>query len=328
MIARCIVFDKVKSVTFGELEMPAPGPGQILTETIYTGVSTGTESRVLLGGESNDFPLIPGYENIGRVIEVGPGVTYKEGELVFVGPPEFTGQYSKCWGGQVSIALADAAKVVPLPQNIDPLAGLYVKVGGIALHGINRAKVTDKDTVAIVGMGLIGHMAAQSAKAKGAKVIAVDMDADRLEVIQKAGIDHVINAAEGNVEARVKELSNGGVDVAIDVTGIAATVDKTAQLVYSKPWDPPFPPSPRVVTLGTYTQPVCFSYHPTLFTNEPDIITARDTTLEDMTEMAQLIADGKVKPELVPATIAGMDQAPAAYRDLLDKKMMRLIFKW
>lgn len=328
MISNCIVFNAPNRVTFGTIDVPQPGPGQVLTRTIYTGVSTGTETRVLRGGEVNTFPLIPGYENIGEVIQVGEGVYYKPGDIVFVGASEFSGSFIKCWGAQVEIALAFADNLILVPRGVNPLDALYVKVGGIALHGINRALVTDKDSVAVVGLGLIGHLAAQCAQAKGATVIAIDRDEERLNIARKAGFAYVLNANEGDLEARVKEITNGGVDVAVDATGIAATVDKTAQLVHGKPWAPPYPPSARVVLLGSYTEPVSFSYHPTLFGNEPDILPSRYATSADLREIMQLITDGKVNPAILPVQVYSVTDALRAYHELITQKLMRIVFNW
>ena len=99
----------------------------------------------------------------------------------------------------------------------------------------------------------------------------------------------------------------------------------TAQrLVRGKPWAPPYPPSACVLLLGSYSEPVRFSYHPTLFDNVPDILPTRD----DLKEMISLIAAGKVRPDLLPATVMPVDRAGQGCRDMLDKKIMRLIFDW
>jgi len=123
-------------------------------------------------------------------------------------------------------------------------------------------------------------------------------------------------------------LSNGGVDVAIDATGIAKLVDSTAQLVHDRPWCDPYPAHPRVVILGTSNEPIFFSYNDTLFMNEPDIFPSRDTTGADLVDMMYLIATGKVDPAVIPAKMYPFDQAPEAYKDLIENKLMRLIFSW
>jgi 2-desacetyl-2-hydroxyethyl bacteriochlorophyllide A dehydrogenase len=328
MNSNCIIFRHPLQVELGEIDLPAPGPGQVLSRTLFTGVSTGTETRVLRGGETDKFPLIPGYENVGQVVLAGPGVDFKPGDIIYHSGSEYTGAYTRCWGAQMGLALTQAVNCLAVPPGLEPARALYVKVGGIALHGINRARVTAVDTVAVVGLGLIGHLAAQCARARGARVIAIDTDESRRDIARAAGFVEVLNPREGNLEARVKEISSGGVDVAIDVTGVAAVADQTARLVRPKPWHPPYPPSARVVLLGSYTEPVAFSYHPTLFANEPDILPSRDVTPADLQEMLGLLASGQVNPGFLPAKTYPVASAPQAYSDLMANKLLRIVFDW
>ncbi|MGE5558070.1 MAG: zinc-dependent alcohol dehydrogenase [Bacillota bacterium] len=329
MKSKAIIFPAPYQVTVGEIDVPAPKAGEILTRTLYTGVSTGTETRVLTGKEEgSSFPLIPGYENVGEIVETGEGVSLKPGTRVFVSSSNFTGPYFKCWGAQVAYALSEADKAVPVPEGTDPVAALFVKTGAIALHGMERAGITGGDTVAVVGQGLIGHLAAQIAKAKGATVIAIDTLDERLEAAKTAGADYTLNPVRENVEEKVKKITGGGADVAVDVTGIASTVDQTARLLRSKPWQPPYPPSGRLVILGSYTEPVVFSYHPTLFEIEPDIYPSRDCTPDDLKKTMALIAAGAVKPSAVPARVFSYSEAEQAYQVLLDRKAVRIIYRW
>ena len=82
--AKTIVFDKPNSVVLGEIELQGCGDDEILAETIFSFVSPGTELRVLSGNQPNtNFPLIPGYSWVGRVIEVGRNVKgWQQRELV------------------------------------------------------------------------------------------------------------------------------------------------------------------------------------------------------------------------------------------------------
>lgn len=329
MKAKAIVFPEPNRVDFAEFDLPSPGPGQILTRTLYTGVSTGTELRVLRGGEEGAvFPLVPGYENVGEIVAVGAGVSLAVGTRVFVTSFAETGPFHRVWGAQTAYVLGDASGAFVFPEGVDPIDALYAKTGAIALHGIKRGRVTSADTVAVVGQGLIGLLAAQAAKAMGAKVIAVDILPVRLEAARKAGIDYVIDAGRENTEEAVKHLSGGGVDVAVDATGVAATVDGTIRLLRLKPWQPPYPPSGRAVILGSYTEPVSLHYHPTIFDLEPDIFASRDSTPDDIRETLGLIAEGKIRPRVIQAKVVPYTEAPRAYHDLAQKAVARAVFDW
>jgi len=329
MKTEAIVFTGPGKVEVKSYDLPQPASNQVITKTIYTGVSTGTETRVLSGRQHGAvFPLIPGYENVGEIIETGKKVKLKKGQKVFIRSTENTGPFQNCWGGQVGYALVSENECFPLPKNADLLSCVFAHTAAIAYHGVKRAKVSSKDKVVIVGQGLIGFLASLCCKAFGAKVIAVDLDENRLEAAKNAGIDFIINPSKTDVEKTVKELTNGGADVAFDVTGIASTVDKTGQLVHGKPWKPPYPPSARIVLLASYTEPVAFSYFPTLFDNEPDIFPSRDCIPQDIADVLKLILSKKLNPLLIPYKIFSYKESPAGYNELLNKKTNRVIFDW
>jgi 2-desacetyl-2-hydroxyethyl bacteriochlorophyllide A dehydrogenase len=329
MEAKAIIFTGPCKTDFGTINHPEPGPGEVITRTVYTGVSTGTETRVLSGKQDGSkFPLIPGYENLGVVEKVGPGVSLKVGTPVFVRGNKTSAPYNSSWGCQVSHALWDADNCIPLPEGTDLTPFIYTKVGSIALHGVNRGRVKSGEKVAVVGLGLIGHLAAQIAHARGAIVVAIDTNQQRLDAIKAAGIPHVINATQEDPKAKIWSLFGDGVDVAFDVTGVASTVDTSAQLIHSLPWAPPYPASGRVVILGSYTEPVAFSYHESLFFNEPEILPSRDSTFDDMKAVVELIAKKTIDPMKVDAAIYPVEKQAEAYAKLMDRTLMRVIFKW
>jgi 2-desacetyl-2-hydroxyethyl bacteriochlorophyllide A dehydrogenase len=327
--ADVIVFTGPNQVAFDSFQLPLPGPGQVLTRTLFTGVSTGTETRVLAGDESGcDFPLIPGYENVGEIIAVGKRVDLAVGTRVFVRNSITPPGLGRCWGAHMSYTLTDFASLLPLPPKIDPIHGLYAKTGGIALHGVMRGRIREGEQVVVVGLGLIGHLAAQIAIALGAKVIGVDLDNTRLVAACKAGLVYGVNAAQEDPVKAVQDRFGGGADVAIDVTGVAATVDRTARLLRPRPWHPPVPTRTRLVILGSYQDPVVFSYHPSLFDLEPDILPSRDCTEEDMERVLAMIAAGRLKPGFIPAKEFAHQDAPDAYKTLQEKRLVRAIFRW
>ncbi|MFA4943783.1 MAG: zinc-binding dehydrogenase [Lentisphaeria bacterium] len=329
MKSKAIVFPAPNQIAIDEIELPALKKGQVLTKTLYTGVSTGTETRVLAGNQSGTvFPCIPGYENIGEVVDVGEGASLKKGVKVFVGQSEFTGPFSAMWGGQVEYAISHAERLISIPENTDILSALYIKTCAIALHGMKRVKVACNDKVAIVGQGLIGHLAAQVAKARGALVIAIDTIEERLEASKQAGVDHVINAARENVKEMVERYTDHGLTVAVDVTGLASTVEATLRLLPDiHPWKPPFPPISRFLLLGSYAEPITLNYR-FLFEIEPDVIISRDCNYTDLLEALALISSGQVNPKGIPTTIVPFGDAPKAYDDLVKRRAVRVVYKW
>ncbi|NIO87793.1 MAG: hypothetical protein GTN68_45385 [Candidatus Aminicenantes bacterium] len=93
------------------------------------------------------------------------------------------------------------------------------------------------------------------------------------------------------------------------------------------PWSPPYPPSPKLVILGSYADPIVLDYDP-LFMDEVDILFSRDTRPDDVKDILALLAEKKVNPRVLNAKCYDVDDAPQAYNDLVNNKLMRVLFKW
>jgi 2-desacetyl-2-hydroxyethyl bacteriochlorophyllide A dehydrogenase len=211
---------------------PQPlGPGQVRIATLYSGISAGTEMTAFLGSspflnrswdpqrrifvegeQSWTFPMpAMGYEEVGRVVEVGSDVTrLREGQIV--------------WGTwrhrSEHVAEEDWAAMRVLPEGVDPRLGIFSQIGAIALNAVIDANIHLGEYVAVFGQGVPGQMVTQLARLNGATVIAVDRLASRLELAAEMGATHTIDASEGDVAARIKEITGGrGADVSIEISG-------------------------------------------------------------------------------------------------------------
>ena len=176
-------------------------------------------------------PFVPGHEGVGVVAEVGRGVTtVKEGDRV--GVPWLHTACGHCrhcvggWetlctdqantgysvnGGFAEYVLADPAYVGHLPDGLDFAPGAPILCAGVTVYkGLKETEARPGQTVAIVGVGGLGHLAVQYAKAMGFHVIAVDIAEDKLTLAAASGADHTINAATTDAAAEIQQ--GGGVE--------------------------------------------------------------------------------------------------------------------
>lgn len=329
MKGSCIVFARAGVVDTGEIVIPEPGPGQLVTRTVVSAVSTGTETRVLRGGQDGTiFPLIPGYENVGEVVACGPETSLPIGSLVFVREHLYESPgLSRSWGGQVSHSLTSEAAAIPIPTSVPTGNSIFAKVSGISLHGVKRANVTRTDTVAVVGLGLIGHFVVQHALAVGAKVIAVDISHRRLALAAEAGASAVLNRTDCDVTDLVKRENNGGVTVAFDCTGRSDTLESTAALIRPRPWDSEPNQAGRLVIQGSLEEPVSIGYME-LFRPELDVVVPRDCDRRDVEDALASMAAGSTDPSLVPARSFHFTDAATVYPQLIKGDFMRAHFSW
>jgi 2-desacetyl-2-hydroxyethyl bacteriochlorophyllide A dehydrogenase len=220
----------------GHHDPQALGPSEVRIATLYSGISAGTEmtafsgtspflnrrwdsaSRLFVEDEASwTYPMpAMGYEEVGRVVEVGPAVTkVRPGQAVW-----------GTWRHRTEhVAEEDWAAARVLPPHVDPKLGIFSQIGSIALNAVLDAGIRLGEVVAVFGQGVPGLMVTQLARLNGATVIAVDRLASRLDHARALGAAHLIDAAEGDVAARIKAITGGrGADVSIEITGATAAL--------------------------------------------------------------------------------------------------------
>lgn len=240
---KAAVFHGIKDVQLEDLEIPLPGPGEILVK-IRAALTCGTDAKTYLRGPGKSYAAavkIFGHEYAGDVESVGDGVTdFTPGMRVMSAnsAPCQTcfycklGRYPLCenltwlWGTFAEYLVIPASIVAQntyeIPDHVGYKEAALTEPLACVLHGIERAEVKMGDTIVINGAGPIGLMYVILARMKGAKIIVTDMQVDRLEVAQRLGADDVIQVDQvENIVQAVKDLTEGGrgVDVAIEAVG-------------------------------------------------------------------------------------------------------------
>ena len=186
------------------------------------------------------MPVIPGHE-VGAVIEeIGEGVPvgFEKGMNVTVNPYTNCGKCASCRNGRVIACEHNETLGVQRSGSMQEFLVLpWTKVAGLSdkecaliepmsvgFHAVSRAQVTDIDTVAVIGCGMIGLGAIVRASLRGARVIAMDIDDEKLELAKRLGASMVINSKTENVVERVRELTDGYMaDVVIEAVGSPVT---------------------------------------------------------------------------------------------------------
>ncbi len=201
-----------------EAEDPSPGRGEVLLETISTGICRSNlhmiEGDWLKYGSPAKLPIVPGHEAIGRIIDVGEGVQIKRGTVVGVQPLwSSCGRCSNCLSGNDNLCshgevtgetvngtwsdriLAREAHVYPIPDFIDPVTSAPLFCPGVtAFRAVERASLAPGLNVGVVGVGGVGHIALQIAARLGVNVWAITTSEKGERIAKEVGIDNVVNA--------------------------------------------------------------------------------------------------------------------------------------
>ncbi|MGK5739873.1 zinc-dependent alcohol dehydrogenase [Micromonospora sp. URMC 103] len=214
------------------LEPCAPdplGPGQVRVRTRFSGISAGTELTLYRGSNPRlnkdwddvarmfvprqapvPYPLVGfGYEEVGEIVEVAPEVADRHPGQVVWG----------IWGHRAEAVLpADA--VQPLPPGLDPLAAVFARPGAIALTAVLAGDLHLGDWVGVFGQGVMGLLATRLAVLSGARVVAVDRVASRLDHAARYGARMTVDADSGSAASVLRGATGGrGADVCLELSG-------------------------------------------------------------------------------------------------------------
>ena len=269
---RTIVITEPYKIAIEQAETPEPEPGQILVRTTLSGISAGTEMNLYRGtnpdlvrrrwGERFVYPFVPGYQALGVVEHRSPDVTgFEVGDRVFTG------------GSHSEFTVADADECFKLPDGLSDEQASLLSVARVALHGVRRGRIEYGDSVAVVGMGLMGQLAIQHARLAGAaKTIAVDIDPWRLEIARELGADHVIDPTSGDPAEQIGQYTEGGADVVLETAGVSSAVPVAFALGRY---------GARVVIVGWHLQPISIDLAEDLLYKELDLLPSRAGGLSD-----------------------------------------------
>src|SRR5574344_2399770 len=242
-----------------DIEKPAVSDGQVLVKIEYVGFC-GSDLNTFLGRNPMvKLPVIPGHE-VGAVIEeIGKNVpvNFEKGMNVTLNPYTNCGKCASCRNGRVNACQNNEtlgvqrngvmSEYAVLPWNkIIPAEGLSSRVCAliepmsVGFHAVSRAQVIDNEYVMVIGCGMVGMGAIIRASQRGASVIAVDLDDEKLQLAKKIGAAYSINSKTENVHEQLQEITEGmGVDVVIEAVGSPVTyvmaineVSFTGRVVY------------------------------------------------------------------------------------------------
>lgn len=218
-------------LTIEEVPVPDVKPGTILVKIAASGVC-----HTDLHAASGDWPVkpkppfIPGHEGVGTIAALGSGVTsVKEGDRVGVpwlhsacgacthcttGWETLCGQQQNTGysvnGGFVEYVLADPRYIGHLPATLDFQSAAPVLCAGVTVYkGLKETEVRPGEWAAVSGIGGLGHLAVQYAKAMGMHCVAIDIAADKLALAKACGADLTINAAEQDPVAAIQKATKG-----------------------------------------------------------------------------------------------------------------------
>jgi threonine dehydrogenase-like Zn-dependent dehydrogenase len=251
--ARILVITAPRQLAVLTRPLPDPGPDEVVVQTLFTGISHGTEMNVYRGlapqwskrfdrdlrlflsatAETDapvpergfwtaadnhwGYPLAYGYANVGCVVACGSAVGHlHEGDLVYAYQPHQTAY------------VAPAASVIRLPELANPAIGILYSNLNTAYGGVLDADIRIDDTVVVFGQGLVGLLVTQFLRRTAARrIITVEQIPARRQLSVELGADESLDPASVDVALAVRERTGGrGADVVIEASGAYAALQE------------------------------------------------------------------------------------------------------
>ena len=226
-----------------DIAEPQMGDDEVLLKMKYVGFCGSDLSTFRGGNPMVKMPVVPGHEVGAEIVSVGKNVPegLKPGMTVTVNPYTNCGKCASCrngrvnacqhnetlgvqrWGAMREYLVLPWEKVIPAGL-LTPRTCALVEPMSVGFHAVSRAQVTDIDVVMVIGCGMVGMGAVVRSAQRGATVVAVDIDDDKLVLARQMGASYTINSKTEDIHARLLEMTSGfGPDVVIEAVGSAPT---------------------------------------------------------------------------------------------------------
>ena len=326
---RALLLDAERHLTVIDAPIPAlDGTDDVLVRVHAVGVC-GSDLHGYLGHTGRRIPpLVMGHEATGEVIAVAPGVQrLRVGDRVATNTVAACGSCRACLAGMRSLcesrrilgmnAQGAYAQYVVWPETSLPLlpkglaydAGALAEPLAVALHGVNLAGIRDDDVVFIAGGGPIGVLVHLLVRLAGAgRIIVSDLHPARLASARAFGADLVIDAANEDPVAVVREATGGsGADIAIEAVGAGVTARQTVDAVRS---------SGTVVWLGNSERTIEVDMQ-AIVTREIAVRGSYGMTAQEFERALELLASGRLPVADVINRYATLDEGPELFEQLL-----------
>lgn len=326
--ARSLLITAPNQVTTGSAELPDPGPGEVLIETIYSVISPGAELRVLAGKQAgvDRWPVIPGYSLVGRVVATGSGTTLVQGTPVFC-TGTLRADKRLAWGGHISHAIVPEPDAYVVPSGVDILNAVMAKLAAIAYRGLRQSQPLPHEKVAVIGLGPVGQLSARLHSLTGARVVAADLSKSRVELARRASVEAII--PQSGLIAAYADVFPQGADIIVDATGIGPVLVQAFELAKDVPWDDALNPGARVIVQGSYPEMFNVPYD-MAFQHSTTIHVPRDHQPRDIRAVLDLMRRGKLHARDLISDIRPPDDVARTYADLRTNKgpLLTVAFDW
>ncbi|MEL6769232.1 MAG: chlorophyll synthesis pathway protein BchC [Pseudomonadota bacterium] len=306
MEAQAVVLEEPGRLALRTLALEAAGEGDIVVETLFSGISTGTE-KLLYEGRMPTFPgmgypLVPGYESVGRVVEGGGGL--EVGETVFAPGARCYGDVRGLFGGAARRMVLPAARAIRIDAALGA-QGVLVALAATAHHALqDRGALALPDLV--IGHGVLGRLIARLGTALGKAPVVHETAPER----RGGALGYAVCGPEDD---------DGRYARVLDASGADGTIDRAVARLQK---------GGEIVLAGFYEHPLSFAFPPA-FMAEARIRIAAEFTADDMAAVTDLVASGALSLDgLITHSRKAAEASDAYETAFADPACLKMTLDW
>jgi bacteriochlorophyllide a dehydrogenase len=302
-----IIFDAPGSLEMRETALKALEIGDVRVEIHYSGISAGTEKLLWTGKMPNfpgmGYPLVPGYESVGRIVDAGIEAQGRIGEWVFVPGANCYSDVRGLFGGAARNLIVPSARAMPVEESLAEQGVLYA-LAATALHAMTHGELPQL----IVGHGVLGRLLARLTVAAGAPAPVVW---DTSSARQDGGAGYRVVHPDDDDRRDYRTV--------YDVSGDASSIDSFIGRLAK---------GGELVLAGFYSQPVSFAFPPA-FQREARIRIAAEWQPDDLASVHALVTAGSLDLSGLITAVEPATAAKTAYPEAFNNPdCLKMVLDW
>lgn len=338
---KAIRFMEPELITYSDIPRPRPKSNEVLAEIAYAGFCA-TDIELLTGemihikNGLTTYPIIPGHEWSGTIVEVGENVQglragdritsdvslgcgecdeCRRGHYNLCPNREVIGSYRNRQGVFAQYVAVPQRHVYKIPDGLSMEEAALAEPAATAAYAVTKARIPAGAQVLVIGDGPIGQLAAQLANIEGAsKVIMAGSWDEKLAIARECGIAETINYHKEDVVARARELTDGGPEIIIETSGSNSALNSAVQALK---------PTGRIVAVSWYNGPVVEVAMNTLIVKDAELIGSLASP-NSFGPVLRYMAEGKLKVKPLITHVRPMEELEDVIKMIRAKKEMRI----
>lgn len=338
---KAIQFARPEEIVYGEIPRPEVKDNEVLAEIAYAGFCA-TDIELLTGemvhikNGNTKYPIIPGHEWSGTIVEVGKNVRdFKVGDRVTSDVSLGCGECDECRKGHYNLCpnrevigsyrnrqgvfaqyvAVPQRHVYKIPDGLSLEEAALAEPAATAAYAVTKARIPAGAQVLVIGDGPIGQLAAQLANLEGAsKVILAGSWDEKLNIAKQCGIAETINYHREDVAERAKALTGGGPEIVIETSGNNSALGSAVQALK---------PTGRIVAVSWYTGPVVEVAMNTVIVKDAELIGSLASP-NSFGPVLRYMAEGKLNVKPLITHVKPLEELADVIKMIRAKKEMRI----